>query len=1359
MGNNDYYVGLDIGTNSIGWAVTDTNYNLQHIKRKLAWGVHLFENASTAARRRRYRANRRRLARRRKRILLLQSLFADTMATVDQNFFLKLNNSRYFPEDRDIKIKRDRFPLFNDKDFSEKDYFKKYPTIYHLQNALIEQSHKKFDLRLIYLAIHHLIKYRGHFALEHRNLNIADFSNEMVMDAFLTLSEYFEDRKIEHIFTSDNIAKYQLIVNEPQGILTIMRTFKDKFGKMEKVVEKALRIAIGGSGKVSDFFTDIEEEDDLKFSFKDNNFEEEKYSQINQVVGEDIVLIDSLKMLYDYMIVARLMEGETLFAKAMVRKFDTHKADLKELKKVVKEHLSNEDYFEIFKEYKQTKGENYPSYIGMLKMGKRKYSPAKGDYDTFTKFIKGKLKGVPDTDAIIDKIDRGVYMPLQTTKDNGKIPFQFNEYQLNIILQNQSKHYLFLSEKDENGLTMIDKILSILKFKIPYYVGPLVDKDKEFSWVVRKSYEPVKPWNFHEIIDGEQSAEKFIRRMTNKCTYLKLEDVLPRESLLYEEFVMLNLLNSVKINNEKIDTTLRQKIIDSIYKEGRTFTYKALETFIKRLNPTYDGPLSITGIDNDAKLGLPTRNKFNAIFKEKHIKDELIEKVIFYGTIFEDKKMYGQKVIELLKESKLSKHIINQVRQLNFTGWSRLSRAFLTGYSDFENRAVLTNESTGEVTSIIEIMRTNQQNLQEVLYDEKFNLQNALELYFLNIKEEQSLLDEVQSLPLSPSIKRPVYRALNMLMEIKELQGKKAPAKIMLETTRGRDEERRGKKTDSRLKQLQALYKVAKSDAKDLKELQDNLNLKLTDYDLKPRKMFLYYLQLGRCMYTGKQIDLDQLMTAAYDIDHIVPRSLVKDDSLDNLCLVVKSANTAKGMNYPLNSNVITKMLRFWQVLLDNKMMTKEKFARLTRRAELSDDEYKGFINRQLVEVSQANKAIGRLIKKYFPQTAVIYTRARQVSDFRQKFDLLKVREINKYHHAHDAYLNIVVGNYYSEHFQKKRFSKETAQYEFNAKNLFDVSFGTYWDKDKHLPIVLSIFKRKSILVTRQPFINKGEFYEQNLSKAGEVNRAPIKESGPISDVVKYGGYSGNNTSHFTLVEIETRPNKFERRLVPITIYDAIRISDDSVLLAHIKKILSKNEVKIIEKIIPLHTTLEINGSTQYLSGIDSLTQLIIQNSAEPFFELSTMKYFDLLQKANTIFVQNKHLITKDLLEFAVLPGKRNTDEGVISIKSNQKLYELIISQFAKPIYANVFAGDNVVANLVNSKDDFQNFPLEVQVQVLLDLIALLQTGPLKNVKLNDVGLKSTIHRNRISNLVKDNTLIVKSSLTGLKIKKQKISL
>ena len=40
-----YYVGLDMGTGSVGWAVTDESYQILRRHGKAMWGVRLFESA------------------------------------------------------------------------------------------------------------------------------------------------------------------------------------------------------------------------------------------------------------------------------------------------------------------------------------------------------------------------------------------------------------------------------------------------------------------------------------------------------------------------------------------------------------------------------------------------------------------------------------------------------------------------------------------------------------------------------------------------------------------------------------------------------------------------------------------------------------------------------------------------------------------------------------------------------------------------------------------------------------------------------------------------------------------------------------------------------------------------------------------------------------------------------------------------------------------------------------------------------------------------------------------------------------------------------------------------------------------
>ena len=67
-----YYIGLDLGTSSVGWAVTDENYHLMKKHGKDMWGIREFDEAETAEARRTFRVSRRRRQREVARIGLLK---------------------------------------------------------------------------------------------------------------------------------------------------------------------------------------------------------------------------------------------------------------------------------------------------------------------------------------------------------------------------------------------------------------------------------------------------------------------------------------------------------------------------------------------------------------------------------------------------------------------------------------------------------------------------------------------------------------------------------------------------------------------------------------------------------------------------------------------------------------------------------------------------------------------------------------------------------------------------------------------------------------------------------------------------------------------------------------------------------------------------------------------------------------------------------------------------------------------------------------------------------------------------------------------------------------------------------------
>ncbi len=52
-------------------------------------------------------------------------------------------------------------------------------------------------------------------------------------------------------------------------------------------------------------------------------------------------------------------------------------------------------------------------------------------------------------------------------------------------------------------------------------------------------------------------------------------------------------------------------------------------------------------------------------------------------------------------------------------------------------------------------------------------------------------------------------------------------------------------------------------------------------------------------------------------------------------------------------------------------------------------------------------------MNRLYEHSEIVYVKAGLVSDFRHDNKMLKSRRINDYHHAKDAFLNIVVGNVY----------------------------------------------------------------------------------------------------------------------------------------------------------------------------------------------------------------------------------------------------------------------------------------------------------------------------------------------------------
>ena len=75
--------------------------------------------------------------------------------------------------------------------------------------------------------------------------------------------------------------------------------------------------------------------------------------------------------------------------------------------------------------------------------------------------------------------------------------------------------------------------------------------------------------------------------MTGDCTYLAGEKTLPKCSLLYEEFCVLNELNGVRWSDDgddwrRLDAAQREGIINDLFHKSRRVTYKKIADWLVR---------------------------------------------------------------------------------------------------------------------------------------------------------------------------------------------------------------------------------------------------------------------------------------------------------------------------------------------------------------------------------------------------------------------------------------------------------------------------------------------------------------------------------------------------------------------------------------------------------------------------------------------------------------------------------------------------------------------------------------------------------------------------------------------------------
>lgn len=1006
-----------------------------------------------------------------------------------------------------------------------------------------------------------------------------------------------------------------------------------------------------------------------------------------------------------------ILGSHTSISDAMIERYYNHSNDLKLLKKIIKENYGIKTYKKVFKY--NMKG-NYYSYIN---------HPNKTSRDDLYAFIKKILSGKDNEKEILDKIDCEQFLLKQNDRNNGNIPYQLNLYEMEKILSKQSKFYPYLKKRK-------DDIIKILTFRVPYYYGPF--NSKKFGWIIKKPGQEntrILPWNHENVVDADKTATEFIKRLTNYCTYLLDEKVMPKKSLTCQMFEVLNEINKIRVNGELLSIDTKNKIIEDLFMKKKKITEKDLMNWFK-YNHTYlnNNDLEIKGYQKDKEFStslsswIDFKKIFGDINKENYQK---IESIIEDITIFNEKSILKRK---LKKDYSLDIDTINKILKLNYNGWSRLSYKLING--------IYCDNRFGSSSTIMDVLKYSHMNLMEIINDKELGYLQKIDKFNSQFDTNKISYSDVEHLACSPAVKRGIWQSLKIVEELVAYM-QHNPTHIYIEFAR---EEGKKQRTTSQIKSLQTIYKDLQMQNEHDELVKQQLNLKDNQSSIDNERLYLYFTQMGKCMYSGRNLEIDKL--SLYQIDHIIPRTLTTDNSLDNKVLVIADENQRKLADLTVPFTVRRQQIHFWNYLYESKLISSKKFYNLTRE-EYSEKQIEKFINRQLVETRQIIKNVANILQNYYAGTKVNPIRANLTHEFRLKNDIYKNRNVNDYYHAHDAYITCVIGNYINDRFPGleakytygdyiKKAKKNANQHDksgfiLNSMNYDYVDEYTgevIWQKD-YIHTIKKYFNYKDCFISKKLEINDKKLFDATIYSPNSKKSKPTLPVNKFrNDVTKYGGFSG---VQYAMYAIEGRKNDRKKTIVRkiVGIPLVYKSKDNKFKELYLEREEKLTNIKIICE-IKKNQLIELDGGLYYIT---SPTELV--NARQLILNMDQQKLVNEIN--NAISSQSYNKIDNDKIN---------------------NLYDCLIEKMN--LFYPKYKG--YVEKLRHLKETYYILSMDKKCHIINQILITLKANPSNgNIAYDDFKISNRMGRLSKQSLDLNKIVFIDTSITGIYSKKKRL--
>lgn len=515
----------------------------------------------------------------------------------------------------------------------------------------------------------------------------------------------------------------------------------------------------------------------------------------------------------------------------------------------------------------------------------------------------------------------------RNSKDNNNILFPTKMYEKEVydILNKQAEYYPCLTQK------AIEDIWNIIFSRRDFEDGP---------GDVNDNFRPYK--GFYDSIGN--------------CQFYPDKPRGFRFSVIGDLFALVNKLSQFRYVNSqtgeviKVPNALMDKIIDTALING-SITKKDINAIAKNLHfeiitSGNDDGKNIADCFKYIKVVKPIFEEYGFDWK-KLISENYLDINSLLNRIGEtlSKNITPSRRINSLKkipEISDNDSLINKLARQQFSGTANVSNEFMI---DTIN-AFINGKLSGEFEA-------------EVLKD-KFSATNGIKY------EKLPPFDANSEYAKNPVVFRAINEARKIVNAIVDRYG--VPNALNIEVSK--DLNTSSKKRNKIKKGQQDNRKKRENAIKVISEL-----LKIEESEVKPGYIDRYILgetQGWKCLYSGKDISNKEEAikneNKTYEIDHIVPFSLILDDTLNNKALVIAEENQNKGNRVPLmylEGEKRTDYIKNVNKLMKDKVINKTKYAYLMLET-LKSEEAEKLLNNWKTRNLNDTRYISKFLVKYF---------------------------------------------------------------------------------------------------------------------------------------------------------------------------------------------------------------------------------------------------------------------------------------------------------------------------------------------------------------------------------------------------------